>query len=106
MPRSDPEAEGKLAALAAAWNQVQAGQGQLLFVDESDLHLLPVLRAMWTAGPRPRIPTPGTNRRHAFFGALDALRGTRISTDQERQRARHFLALLQWLLVVYPSGPW
>jgi hypothetical protein len=59
MPRSDPEAEGKLAALAAAWNQVQAGQGQLLFVDESDLDLLPVLRAMWMKGPRP-APIGGT----------------------------------------------
>ena len=105
VPRVDPEAEDKLAALAAAWAQVQAGQGQLLFVDESDLHLLPVLRAMWMKGPRRRIPTPGTNRRHAFFGALDARRGSWVSTDHEHKRAAHFLALLQRLLALYPSGP-
>jgi transposase len=103
--RPDPDAERKLAALAAAWVQVQAGQGQLLFVDESDLHLLPVVRAMWMKGPRPRIPTPGTNRRRSFFGALDAVRGSWVSTDHERKRAVHFLALLQRLLGLYPRGP-
>jgi transposase len=105
VPRVDPEAEGKLAALAAAWTQVQAGQGQVLFVDESDLQLLPVLRAMWMKGPRRRIPTPGTNRRHAFFGALDARRGSWVSTDHDRKRAAHFLAFLQRLLALYPQGP-
>lgn len=103
--RVDPEAERKRAALLAAWTCVQAGQGQLLFVDESDLHLLPVLRAMWMKGPRRRVPTPGTNRRHAFFGALDACHGTWVSTDHEHKRAAHFLAFLQHLLVLYPSGP-
>jgi hypothetical protein len=39
---------------------------------ESDLHLLPLIRSMWMKGRRVRVPTPGTNRRHAFFGALDA----------------------------------
>jgi transposase len=103
--RVDLEAEDKVAALVAAWKEVQAGEGQLLFVDESDLHLLPVLRAMWMKGPRRRIPTPGTNRRHAFFGALDARRGRWISVDHERKRATHFLAFLQRLLALYPQGP-
>ncbi len=108
-PRVDPEAERKVAALAAAGIQVQAGQGQLLLVDESDLHLLPVLRAMGMKGPRRRIPipTPGANRRHAFFGARrgDALSGNWISTDHERKRAAHLLAFLQRLLALYPQGP-
>jgi transposase len=101
---ADPEAEEKVAALVAAWTQVQAGDGQLLFVDESDLHLLPVVRAMWMKGRRRRIPTPGTNRRHAFFGALDARRGRWVSTDHAHKRAAHFLAFLQRLLALYPSG--
>jgi hypothetical protein len=105
VPRGDPEAERKVAARAAAWTPVPAGQGQVLFVDESDLQLLPVLRAMWMQGPRRRIPTPGTNRRHAFFGARDALRGTGISADQERKRAAHFLAFLPRLRARYPKGP-
>jgi transposase len=103
--RVDPEAQEKVAALLAAWRQVQAGVGQVLFVDESDLQLLPVLRAMWMKGPRRRIPTPGTNRRHAFFGALDARRGSWVSTDHAHKRAAHFLAFLQRLLALYPSGP-
>ena len=84
---------------------MQAGDGQLLFVDESDLHLLPVERAMWMNGRRRRIPTPGTNRRHAFFGALDARRGNWVSTDHAHKRAAHFLAFLQRLMALYPSGP-
>ena len=103
--RVDPEAEKKVAALVAAWKEVQAGVGQLLFVDESDLHLLPVVRAMWMKGRRRRIPTPGTNRRHAFFGALDARRGSWVSTDHAHKRAAHFLAFLQQLLALYPQGP-
>jgi transposase len=36
----------KLAAIAAAWTPAQHGVAHLLFLDESDLHLLPVVRAM------------------------------------------------------------
>src|SRR5258708_4432814 len=73
--KPDPAAEAKLTALAQAAEQARQGLAHLLYLDESDLHLLPLIRAMWMKGPRRRIPTPGTNRRRAFFGALDAISG-------------------------------
>src|SRR5262249_30333234 len=72
--------------------------------DDSDLHLLPLIRAMWMKGRRVRVPTPGTNRRHAFFGALDALTGQWWCADHDRKLAVHFVAFLQRLAVLYPTG--
>jgi transposase len=101
----DPEAAAKQAALEAACRQVRAGIGHLLYLDESDLHLLPVVRACWMKGPRPRIPTPGQNARHAFFGALEAVSGQWHWADHERKLAVHFVAFLEQVLAAYPDGP-
>src|SRR5439155_1754875 len=79
------------------------GVGHLLFLDECDLHLLPVVRAMWMKGPRVRVPTPGTNARRAFFGALDAASGCFHTTDQARKLAVHFVEFLQHLADAYPT---
>jgi transposase len=103
--RPDPEAAAKQAALAAVWQQVHAGVGHLLYLDESDLHLLPLVRACWMKGPRPRIPTPGQNARHAFFGALEAVGGQWHWADHPRKLAVHFVAFLDQLLAAYPDGP-
>ena len=73
-------------------------------LDESDLQLLPLIRSMGMKGPRRRIPTPGTNRRRAFFGALDAVSGHWFSADHERKLAVHFVAFLQRLEAVYSTG--
>jgi hypothetical protein len=48
---------------------------RMLGGDECARHLRPVVRAMWMKGPRVRVPTPGTNARCDFFGALDAASG-------------------------------
>jgi len=40
---------------------------------------------MWMKGPRKRIPTPGQNARHAFFGALDAVSGVFHWVDHEHK---------------------
>jgi hypothetical protein len=101
----DPEAECKLAALATAQREAALGHCHLLYLDESDLHLLPLIRAMWMKGRRVRVPTPGTNRRHAFFGALDAVSGHWWFVDHARKLAVHFVAFLQRLVVAYPTGP-
>jgi transposase len=103
--KPDPEAEAKRTALAQAQEQARHGLAHLLYLDESDLHLLPLIRAMWMKGPRRRIPTPGTNRRRAFFGALDVISGQWFSADHERKLAVHFVALLQRLAAAYPTGP-
>lgn len=103
--KPDPEAEAKLGALAPAAQQARQGLAHLLYLDESDLHLLPLIRSMWMKGSRRRIPTPGTNRRRAFFGALDAISGQWFSADHERKLAVHFVAFLQCLVAAYPTGP-
>lgn len=102
--KPDPEAEAKRFALAQATEQARQGLAHLLYLDESDLHLLPLIRAMWMKGKRRRIPTPGTNRRRAFFGALDAVSGYCFFADHERKLAVHFVAFLQRLAEAYPTG--
>jgi transposase len=101
----DPEAAPKLAAIEAARQAVARGVGHLLFLDETDLHLLPVVRAMWMKGPRLRVPTPGQNARHAFFGALEARSGQWHWADHPTKRAVHFVAFLEQLAAAYPTEP-
>ena len=106
LPRKrDPDALAKWAAIAAAAGRAAGGACHLLFLDECDLHLLPVLRACWQKGPRLRVPTPGTNAKHAFFGALDAVSGVCHTADFDRKLAVHFVAFLQQLAAAYPAGP-
>jgi transposase len=101
----DREAPAKRAAIAVAWNRTRQGLAHLLFLDETDLHLLPVVRALWMKGPRMRVPTPGQNARHAFFGALEARGGQWQWADHDRKLAVHFVAFLDQLLAAYPTGP-
>ncbi len=62
--KHDPEAMQKLAGLERARELATRGLAHLLYFDECDLHLMPVVRSMWMKGPRVRVPTPGKNRRH------------------------------------------
>jgi len=101
----DPAAVGKLAAIQAAQEAVARGVGHLLYLDETDLHLLPVVRAMWMKGPRVRVPTPGQNARHAFFGALEATSGQWHWADHSTKRAVHFVTFLDQLTAAYPTEP-
>jgi len=101
----DPEAGKKEAALAAAQAAAARGRAHLLYFDACDLHLLPVIRARWMQGPRVRVPTPGTNHKRAFFGALDAATGAWFAVDHDRKLAVHFVAFLQQIAAAYPRGP-
>lgn len=103
--KRDPEAAVKLAAIEQV--KVWAAQGRihLLYLDECDLHLLPVIRAMWMKGERTRVPTPGQNARHAFFGALDATSGVFHWVGHDRKLAVHFVAFLDQLVTIYPTDP-
>jgi transposase len=103
--KRDPETEVKLAAIAAAALSVAQGIGHLLYLDECDLHLLPVVRAMWMKGQRVRVPTPGKNAKRAFFGALDAASGLFHWADHDRKLAVHFVEFLEQLAATYPVGP-
>ncbi len=76
----------------------------MLFLDECELQLLPVIRACWMKGPRWRIPTPGQNAKRALFGALDARTGRLHHLVRPRKRALDFVAFLDHLAQAYPTG--
>jgi transposase len=98
--KRDPETAGKLARIATAL----ATAATVLYLDECELQLLPVVRAMWMKGPRVRIPTPGQNAKRAVFGALNAHTGALHPLLRERKRAVDFVAFLELLAQAYPSG--
>jgi transposase len=97
-----PAAPLKLKRLA----QVLQGPAPVLFLDECELQLLPVIRACWMKGPRKRVPTPGQNAKRAVFGALDARTGQLHHLIRSRKRAVDFVAFLETLVRAYPVGPW
>ena len=96
----DPASEWKLAQVARAL----AAAATVLYLDECEVQLLPVIRNMWMKGPRVRVPTPGQNRRRAVFGALDARTGALHYAIRERKRAVDFVAFLERLARAYPTA--
>ena len=96
----DPEAPLKLKRL----ERVLASAATVLFLDECELQLLPVIRACWMKGPRWRIPTPGQNAKRAIFGALHARTGRLHYLVRPRKRALDFVAFLDQLALAYPTG--
>ena len=96
----DPEAALKLNRLGRAL----ASAATVLFLDECELQLLPVIRACWMKGPRWRVPTPGQNAKRALFGALDARTGSLHHLVRPRKRALDFVAFLDHLAQAYPTG--
>ena len=100
--KADPRAEEKLVVLQAA---LADPQGTILAQDECDLHLLPVLRAMWQRiGEQVRIPTPGQNAKRAIFGACDLRTGRWFYQLTQHKRSVEFIAFLTILLTAYPTG--
>jgi transposase len=98
--KEDPAAPLKLALLA----QAVASAATLLYLDECDLQLLPVIRACWMKGPRRRVPTPGQNAKRALFGALNARTGQLHHLVRPRKRAAQFVEFLDALAAAYPTG--
>jgi transposase len=81
-------------------------QAVILCADECDLHLLPVLRAMWMLkGQQVRVPSPGTNRKRSIFGALELETGQWHYAVCERKRAMEFIGFLEQLAVAYAGRP-
>jgi transposase len=99
----DPDKSQKLAKIQAVLQNV-SDQVHILFEDESDMHLMPVLRAMWMRGRQRRIPTPGNNQKIHLFGALDIHTGLWHYLVRSTKRSSDFIDLLEQLLVVYPTG--
>jgi hypothetical protein len=81
-----------------------ASSATVLYLDECELHLLPVIRACWMKGPRWRVPTPGQNVKRTLFGALNARTGQVVWTPRPRKRAADFVAFLEELAHAYPVG--
>ena len=103
--RRDPEARAKMEHLAARVLGAPA-EAAVLALDECDVHLLPVLRAMWMRrGRQGRVPTPGGNRKRAVFGALDLETGAWHYAVEARKRAVEFIAFLEHLTAAYPGRP-
>ena len=98
--KADPAAAVKLALIAKAL----ASAATVLYLDECDLALLPVVRAMWMKGPRVHVPTPGQNVKRAFFGALEARTGALHYAVQSKKLAVHFVAFLEQVARAYPTG--
>jgi transposase len=98
--KDDPATATKLALIGRAL----ASTATVLYLDECDLQLLPVIRACWMKGPRLRVPTPGQNVKRAVFGALDARTGRVYHAIQTRKLAVHFVAFLDQLAQAYPTG--
>ncbi len=106
MPRkTDPEKAAKQWAIAEA--VIAAGpEATVLYADETRIQLLPLVRACWQwVGQQLRIPTPGSNVTRAIFGALNLRTGQWDYLVRPRLRTDDFVAFLEHLLVVYPSGP-
>jgi len=103
--RVDPQKAAKQWAIAQA--VIAAGvEATILYADESRLHLLPMLRAMWHwVGQQIRIPTPGTNVTRTLFGALNIRTGRWSYLVREHMRKEDFLAFLEYLWWQYPTGP-
>jgi len=101
--RPDPMAEQKRAKLA----QVLADPNATVIAeDECDMHLMPVLRALWQrVGQQLRIITPGQNAKRAVFGALNLRTGEWFYELTARKRGIEFISFMSRLLVAYPTGP-
>jgi len=100
--RADPQADAKHAKLAAILADPDAS---VLAEDESDVQLLPLLRAMWQrVGQQSRIPTPGQNAKRGVFGALNLRTGAWFYHLTARKRSVEFIAFLAALLTAYPVG--
>lgn len=101
----DPEKAQKQWAIAKAVVEAPP-EAAILYADESRIQLLPLIRAMWHwAGQQVRIPTPGTNKARALFGALDIRTGQWTYLAREHMCKEDFVAFLEHLLIVFPLVP-
>lgn len=102
---TDPAAAAKMQHILDRVLHAPA-EAVLLCLDECDIHLLPVLRAMWMPrGEQAEIPSPGSNRKRGIFGALSPESGRWHYRVVPKKTALEFLAFLDELLLVYPSEP-
>ena len=101
----DPLARSKMWALYERIAGAPAGAA-ILCGDECDVHLVPVLRAMWMRrGRQAEVPTPGTNRKVAAIGALELATGRWTYGLYKRKGAVEFIHFLERLVAAHPGRP-
>ena len=102
LKQADPlqaEREAAIAEALAAYPQVPR-----LYMDECDLHQLPVVRGQWQpCGQQKAIATPGNNHKQAVFGFLEAMTGRWHYFLTPRKRSFEFLSCLHDLNKTYPQ---
>jgi transposase len=75
-------------------------------LDECEVPRLPVRRVMWQPrAQQTHVPTPGSHRKRAIFGALDWLSGDWHYLVREHRCAADFLVFLEQWLQHSPSQP-
>ena len=99
--RKDDPAGGLKLALV---RQSLASSATVLYQDECEVQLLPLVRAMWMRGERVRVPTPGQYEKRVLFGALNAHTGALDYRVSARKRAVDFVAFLEQVAQTYPHG--
>jgi transposase len=101
----DPETDSKMRHICSTLLAAPA-HAVVLCLDECDIHLMPVLRAMWMRrGQQADVPTPGHNRKRGIFGALELEGGAFHYTITLSKKAVDFIAFLEKLASAYPGRP-
>lgn len=101
----DPETDSKMRHICSTLLAAPA-HAVVLCLDECDIHLMPVLRAMWMqCGQQADVPTPGHNRKRGIFGALNLEGGAFHYTVTLSKKAVDFIAFLEKLTSAYPGLP-
>lgn len=103
--QTDPQKAEREAAIAQTLAEHPAAPR--LFMDECDLHQLPVVRGHWQRkGEQKKVATPGNNRKQAVFGFLEAVSGRWDYFLTARKRSFEFLSCLHDLHQTYqPISP-
>lgn len=101
----DPETDSKMRHICSTLLAAPANAA-VLGLDECDIHLMPVLRAMWMRRRQQAdVPTPGQNRKRGVFGALELEGGAFPCTITLSKKAVDFIAFLEKLTSAYPDRP-
>jgi transposase len=101
----DPETGSKMRHICSTLLAAPA-HAVVLCLDECDIHLMPLLRAMWMrCGQQADVPTPGYNRKRGIFGALELEDGALHYTITLSKKAADFIAFLETLASAYPGRP-
>jgi transposase len=101
----DPETASKMRHICSTLLAAPA-HAVVLCLDECDIHLMPVLRAMWMRrGHQADVPTPGQNRKRSIFGALELESGALHYTLTLGKKTADFIAFLEKLVSAYPDRP-